>query len=152
MASLFEEFVRNFFKIEQSYYCVSREDIRWNVTGHTTEEEASFLPKMQTDISLESIHKKIIIDTKYYREALTEHYDKEKIRSENLYQMFAYLQNLDTTNEHNKTCTGILLYPTVTKDLNMQYVIHDHRISFKTINLNQNWKNIHKDLLAIVEL
>lgn len=41
MSALFEEFVRNFFKIEQSTYKVYREDIFWNITAG----DRSFLRK-----------------------------------------------------------------------------------------------------------
>jgi 5-methylcytosine-specific restriction enzyme subunit McrC len=148
MASLFEEFVRNFFRLEQNIYKVYREDIRWDISSG----DESFLPKMQTDISLESKDRKIVIDTKYYQEALKEHYDKEKIKSENMYQIFAYLKNLESTKEINRYCEGILLYPTVTKDLDINITIHQHQVRFKTINLNQDWRVVHKDLLAIVGL
>jgi 5-methylcytosine-specific restriction enzyme subunit McrC len=148
MRILFEEFVRNFFRIEQNHFQVYREDIRWDITAG----DEKFLPKMQTDISLESKNRKIIIDTKYYHEALNEYYDKEKIRSENMYQIFAYLKNLESTKEINRYCEGILLYPTVTKDLDINMTIPGHSISFKTIDLNQDWRGVHKDLLAMVGL
>jgi 5-methylcytosine-specific restriction enzyme subunit McrC len=151
MAKLFEEFVRNFFRLEQSHFRVYREDILWDVSDGD-EASKNFLPKMQTDISLESGDKKIIIDTKYYREALGEHYDKEKIKSQNLSQMFSYLMNLDRTKNINKDCAGILLYPTVTRELDLNVTIQGHQISFKTINLNQEWQGIEKDLLAVVSL
>lgn len=146
MGILFEEFVRNFYRLEQNDYLVYREDINWDISSG----DAEFLPKMQTDISLEGKNRKIIIDTKYYREALTDHYEKEKIRSENMYQMFAYLKNLETTKEINKECWGILLYPTVTKSLDINMTTHGHQVSFKTINLNQEWQRVHKDLLSLV--
>jgi 5-methylcytosine-specific restriction enzyme subunit McrC len=148
MGILFEEFVRNFYRKEQNFYKVYREDILWDIAAGDT----SFLPKMQTDISLERKNKKIIIDTKYYRDALTEHYDIEKIKSENMYQMFAYLKNTETTSKVNRNCAGILLYPTVTKQFDISVTIKGHDISFKTINLNQEWPNIEKDLLAVIGL
>jgi 5-methylcytosine-specific restriction enzyme subunit McrC len=148
MGILFEEFVRNFYRKEQNFYKVYREDILWDIAAGDT----SFLPKMQTDISLEGKNKKIIVDTKYYRDALTEHYDKEKIKSENMYQMFAYLKNIETTSKVNRNCAGILLYPSVTKQFDISVTIKGHDISFKTINLNQEWPNIEKDLLAVIGL
>lgn len=148
MASLFEEFVRNFYRLEQKHYKVYREDILWDITAG----DRQFLPKMQTDISLENSNGKIVIDTKYYREALTVHYEKERIRSENMYQMFAYLKNLESTDKKNANCAGILLYPTVTRQLDINMTTHGHPVSFKTINLNQDWLGVHHDLLSIVGL
>jgi len=40
----------------------------------------------------------------------------------------------------------------VTKVLNEHFKIHGHSIDFKTINLNQYWHGIRKDLLAIVPM
>lgn len=146
MAGLFEEFVRNFFRIEQNVYRVYREDIQWDISAG----DIQLLPKMQTDISLQSSDRKIIIDTKYYRDALAEHYDKERIRQENMQQIFAYLKNLETRSEINRHSAGILLYPTVTKVLDEHFEIQGHSIDFKTINLNQDWRCIHNDLLKLV--
>ncbi len=151
MSQLFEDFVRNFYKLEQSIYQVYREDISWDITDGN-ETSKNFIPKMKTDVSLESKDKKIVIDTKYYKEALTQHFDKEKIKSENMYQIFSYLKNLESSNEINRNCAGILLYPTVTYKFDINITVHGHQISFKTINLNQDWQNIHKDLLAIIGL
>ncbi len=151
MSNLFEEFVRNFYRLEQNTYRVYREDIKWDISSGDDMSRA-FFPKMQTDISLEKADKKIIIDTKYYREALTDHYDKEKIKAENMYQMFAYLKNLETAGEVNQKCAGILLYPTVTKQFDINVTTHGHDVSFKTINLNQDWREIRKDLLSIIGL
>jgi len=151
MAVLFEEFIRNFYKIEQTFYKVYREDIYWDISAKD-EESMRYLPKMQTDISLESKNNKIIIDAKYYREALNVYYDQEKIKNENMRQISSYLDNLNKDVLVNKDCAGILLYPTVSKQLDINYKYHGHPISFKTINLNQDWHNIHKDMLRIVNL
>jgi 5-methylcytosine-specific restriction enzyme subunit McrC len=148
MGILFEEFVRNFYRLEQEKYRVYREDIIWDITAG----DKSFLPKMQTDISLEGKETKIIVDTKYYKEALNVHYDKERIKSENMNQMFAYLKNIENTSEINRKCEGILLYPTVTKQFDINITTHGHKISFKTINLNQEWPGIKEDLLSVIGL
>lgn len=89
MAYLFEKFVFNFYKREQSNYKVRREDISWNAIALNS-SDLKFLPKMQTDISLEANHRKIIIDTKYYKQTLSFNYSN-KIRSNNLYQIIALL-------------------------------------------------------------
>lgn len=105
---------------------------------------------IKTDISITSPKRKIIIDTKYYRECLQEHYDKKIIVSSNLYQLLAYLENADaqTGNAHN--CEGMLIYPTVKNELDLHYTIEDHKISIKTINLNQDWRKISEDLISFI--
>ena len=146
MAALFEEFVRNFFTLEQNQYRVRREDIQWDISAG----DINLLPKMQTDTSLKGSTRKIIIDTKYYRDTLDNYYDKDRIRQANIMQMYAYLKNQEVKDEISKHAAGILLYPTTTSELEESFEIHGHSITFKTINLNQNWNSIHKDLLAII--
>lgn len=143
MARLFEEFIRNFYKIEVPEAKVFREDLHWQFTG----EQMQFLPKMQTDISIKlPSNRKIIIDAKYYSETLQHFYDSEKIHSRNLYQMFAYLKN-----QPNQQAEGILLYPTVQKSLSLTYTYEEHRIRVETLNLNQPWTEIKRDLLLILD-
>ena len=55
----------------------------------------------------------MIIDTKYYKETLAVNFNTEKIKSENLYQLFSYLMNVESKGGVNQHCEGILLYPTV---------------------------------------
>lgn len=151
MARLYENFVRNFFKeeLKGSCYEVASETIKWNVSEPDS-YSLDYLPIMKTDISLTSPDRKIIIDTKYYKECLNEHYDREKVISSNLYQIFAYVKNAESQGGAAINSEGMLLYPTVTKEIYLPYQMENHKIVFKTINLNQNWKLIKKDLLRIV--
>lgn len=146
MAYLFEEFVRNFYKMEQNEFKVSREDIIWNVS----ESALKLFPKMQTDISLVSSNRKIIIDTKYYSSTFQMNYDSEKIHSSNLNQMYAYLKQVEYKDELSKTSEGIILYPKVDRDVYISETIENHKFTIATLNLNQEWPEIHQDLLKLL--
>ncbi len=150
MGRLFEAFVRNFYKIHQSeLFVVGCEIINWQARplGETSVDR---LPAMRTDVSLTSRTRKIIIDTKYYYEALHTYYDHQSIHSRNLYQLFAYLENLPHEDEGEAHCEGILLYPTTEQELNLAYEIKGHKVMIRTINLNQDWQGIHRSLLEMV--
>jgi len=149
MAHLFEEFVRNFYKKEQTQFRVCRENIPWDAVSADS-AAMKFLPRMETDISLISPSRKLVMDTKYYRESLQTYYEKETIKSDNLYQLLAYLKNLECRGEENINSEGILLYPTVSQKLDLEYSIQGHRVVVRTIDLNQDWRTIHDDLLAII--
>jgi 5-methylcytosine-specific restriction enzyme subunit McrC len=149
MASLFESFVRNFYKIEQSRFKVKREDIEWKFVPET-ETDSSMLPKMSTDISLLSSSRKIIIDTKFYKEAFKVRFTQEKINSNHLYQLFSYLINQESDSEITKTCEGMLLYPAVGDDFKFSFKYENHSIKIISINLNQDWSGIKSDLLKII--
>jgi 5-methylcytosine-specific restriction enzyme subunit McrC len=151
MAMVFEAFVRNFYKREQTSFLVGRENITWDFVP-LEGTSSKYLPKMQTDISLSSATRKIIIDTKYYTEALHTYYDKESIRSEHLRQIHAYMTNLPIHEKESLTREGILLYPTVQDELDERYDSpgHGYQLRIITLNLNQPWKRIHRDLLKII--
>ncbi|MCF8233254.1 MAG: 5-methylcytosine-specific restriction endonuclease system specificity protein McrC [Bacteroidales bacterium] len=152
MSSLFEDFIRNFYKREQKIFpVVRREDIRWNATAIGDSDE-DYLPKMQTDITLESPSRKVVIDAKYYQETLSYHYKTLKFHSNNLYQLFSYVKNLekDPSNEMNKKCEGILLYPTINKEYDESYEISGHIIRVATINLADKWTLIKARLLKLL--
>lgn len=151
MNQLFESFVRNFYKIEQSKFSsVKKEIIKWNFTFSGSDNE--YLPQMETDITLENESEKIIIDAKYYRETMTINYDKEKIKSSNLYQLFSYLLNQQDQNPKTMNATGILLYPTIEKDYDLKFRYDNHNIHIRTVNLNSNWKNISSRLKEIIQV
>ncbi len=150
MNRLFEAFLRNFYSIEQKEFKVRRENIYWQFSADNN-QTLQYLPLMQTDITLENNKRKIIIDAKFYKETLKRNYGSEKINSANLYQLFSYLINQRADDERSKTATGILLYPTIEKDYDLQFRYEDHDIFISTVNLNTQWRNIEKRLNAIVQ-
>lgn len=150
MNQLFEAFIRNFYRIEQNKFkTVKKETIKWQFNIMDS-ESYKYLPQMETDITLENDNEKIIIDAKFYRETMTTNYDKEKIKSINLYQLFSYLLNQQDTNLKTQNATGILLYPTIDVDYNLNFQYYGHTIQIKTINLNTNWKTIDARLKEII--
>jgi 5-methylcytosine-specific restriction enzyme subunit McrC len=148
MARLFEAFVRNFYKHESSYK-VSGEIIRWQF-GSNSKDALGMLPTMNTDITLRSAERKIIIDTKYYKEAFKAKYDRKKIISSNLYQIFAYVKNQENESPISQNCQGILLYPSVNDRFEYNFTHENHKFSVVSIDLNQDWQLIRRDLLGII--
>ena len=152
MNQLFEAFIRNFYKIEQKkYISVKKETIKWQFDNTEIESE-QYLPQMETDITLENDSEKIIIDAKYYQDTMTINYNKERIKSHNLYQLFSYLLNQQDSSLKTQNATGILLYPTIEKEYNLNFKYINHDIQIRTINLNTNWKNISERLKEIIKL
>lgn len=148
MATVFENFVISFFKREQNLYTVAgQETLAWNATALSEEAKAA-LPGMRMDITLRGNGRTIIIDTKYYREALQSNWGKETVRSENLYQLYAYLKNIEV--EQGAQAEGMLLYPTVRRSLDLSYIIDNHPVRICTIDLAQEWKGIRHDLLELL--
>jgi 5-methylcytosine-specific restriction enzyme subunit McrC len=149
MAGVFESFVRNFFKREQSKFTVASECIQWDGQALNA-ESAQYLPTMRTDVTLRSNDRTIIIDAKYYTEALTENYGRKKLRSDHLYQLFSYLKNCRSRSGIMPAVEGILVYPATSQPLDLQYTISGHVVRIRTIRLDQPWKNIHTDMCALL--
>lgn len=148
MAKLFEAFLRNFYKIETDFI-VSSDSISWKFESENV-SNLEMLPTMYTDITLQKGNQKIIIDTKYYKEAFQTRFYKQKINSNNLYQLFSYLKNQETNSELTLNCEGILLYPSIQNDFIYSFKYKNHKIRIMSINLNQDWQNIHRDLFKIL--
>lgn len=151
MYRLFENFIFNFYKIEfKGYYKVRRESISWQFSFEDV-FHSEYIPGMLTDITLESNDRKVIIDTKYYQDTLAERFERKKVKSANLYQLFSYLLNQQNESERNLNTTGILLYPATDKDYDLNYKYSTHNILIRTINLDMNWNSIDTRLREIIK-
>lgn len=107
---------------------------------------------MRTDISIISPHDRLIIDTKFYREALAGNQGGAlKFVSDNLYQIYAYLRTQEGRGENFLKARGMLLYPTVNYELNERMNIQGHEILVSTLDLAKPWELIEERLLRYVE-
>lgn len=148
MNKLFEKFIYNFYSHESDFN-VRSERFGWNLSSSNS-ESMKFLPLMITDVTLESPKEKIIIDAKFYRETLVTNYSQQKIRSGHLYQLFSYLMNQRSDDSRSQNARGILLYPTIEEDHDLDFRYGAHGISIKTVNLNSNWRIIDRRLKDLV--
>jgi 5-methylcytosine-specific restriction enzyme subunit McrC len=157
MAPLFESFVRNFYKREvplvygKESVKVGREDIHWKVAPDT-DAAANVLPKMQTDVCITRAGKKTIVECKYTEDPLRpgQWGGPPKLIEGHLYQLNSYLSNL-VDEPLNNGCLAILLYPLAARPIRHEYVRpNGQTISVRTLDLMQEWKGIHRDLLALI--
>lgn len=144
MAKLYEKFILNFYKYELKDIKTSSSWINWQLDEPPRD---NLLPIMKTDIELEGNGKKLIIDTKYYANALSKsNFSETKtLISSNLYQIFAYVKN----TEYEGEVSGMLLYPTVNYDLDSKYKMSGNNIYVKTVNLGEDFDKIKSRLLSI---
>jgi 5-methylcytosine-specific restriction enzyme subunit McrC len=148
MSVVYEKFLYNFFKNNQTEFLVTRERIYWNASSED-DPELALLPTMLTDITLRSPNRTIVIDAKYYRKTLNDFRGSKKLHSNNLYQMFAYLRNMEN-NKKDENAEGILLYPVINESISKGYDMSGKSIQIETIDLMKNWEVIEKDLLSIL--
>ena len=105
---------------------------------------------MEADVLLDAPDRRIIMDTKYYAEALGGRRGAGKLHSGNLYQLLAYLRNREATKPAGAPHEGILLYPEVDEPLAADIRLEGFRIQARTIDLGQDWRTIHRDMLNVI--
>lgn len=149
MRAIFENFVKNFYAQQDTEFDkVSSETMKWDAIS-LTDGGSDYLPIMRTDISLRGKSRTLIIDTKYYAQALAiSRYGKEVIHSSNLYQLTTYLDHKQKELSHKPE--GMLLYPANGKKLRLKYEIKGNLLSICTIDLSQCWEDIENELLSLV--
>ena len=88
MGLMFQAFLFNFFKIEQKYYQVNASRMKWDATGDSV--SMALMPMMQTDITLRSKSRTIVIEAKFTDHALqVNNFGKSTFFSKHLYQIYA---------------------------------------------------------------
>lgn len=148
MARLFERFLFEFYRREQSAFSVSAPQLKWQATGDP--KCLGYLPEMRTDIVLRSSGRAIVVDAKYYASALSEYFGKASIHAHNLYQIFAYMTHLASQCDASQV-SGILIYPRTTETVAVRVSLWDYPLLVSTINLEQPWQCIRDDLLHLLE-
>lgn len=147
MHRLFESFVRQFAVRHCRDAKVSAMKIKW--FGDFEPEVEKYLPGMITDVTLDRPHQKVILDCKYYRDAVAVGQFDERLRSGHLYQLLAYLQN-KAHDDGWSDVVGKLLYPAVNHNLSRSFELLGHKIEIHSIDLDQPWPAIHDHLLKIL--
>ncbi len=151
MSKVFEAFVRNFLKCEQSIFTVGTEHVPWDVTTSGPGFKR-YLPAMRTDVTMRSSSQTIIIDAKFYKEVFQSYRGgSPKIRSSHLYQLLIYISHAQHNELSGRPVSGVLLYPSVDgEELCLGYVLGGYRIKLQTIDLSKPWHHVHKHMLGLV--
>lgn len=148
LPKLFEQFVRNFYKYKiGDEYDVFSERLSWPQT------ESDLVPQMITDISIKSKWDPkniLIIDTKFHQSTLAGRFMTQRVKSDNLYQIYAYLRTQEHQGPEYKESKGVLLYPTVAYEVDEFMHMQGHEIRVVTLNLTDPWEQIESRLLELI--
>ena len=150
MCRLYEKFILNFYRKECDDIEADSPRIDWQVDDGFTD----MLPVMQSDIVLKKDSQILIIDAKYYSHSTQVQYDKHKLHSDNLYQIFTYVKNKTAEQtEKGVTVSGLLLYAKTDEDIvpDNEYRMSGNRIGAKTLDLNQSFETIRNQLCKIAQ-
>lgn len=150
MSSLYERFLREYYRVHHPYLSPSGSKIPWDYDT-TSALGAEQLPSMNTDVTLRSDNRTLIIDAKFYSSSLQVGMSgKESVHSHNLYQMLAYTKNADVNNDGS--VSGLLLYARTdaTNQPDLDVVIQGIRIGAQTLDLNRPWPRLRAQLEDVV--
>jgi 5-methylcytosine-specific restriction enzyme subunit McrC len=152
MWQLFEDFVKEFYVREQQEYRVNPggRRIRWFGLDAATPEDRTLVPRMSADVILDGPSRRIVLDAKFYLEALTHRFGKPKLKSGNLYQLLAYLRNREATTPPGPKHEGILLYPVVDSPLAADVRLEGFRIQARGVDLGQAWRDVRHSMLDVL--
>jgi 5-methylcytosine-specific restriction enzyme subunit McrC len=152
---LYEKSIAGFYKTVLSLYgwhVYAGTKIEWPIT-QKSEGIDKILPSMQTDIILDPTDSRprIVIDTKFNEIVEKGLYREESLRSEYIYQIYAYLRSQEEKGPKERNATGLLLHPAIKENYNEFVCIQNHKIKFATVDLTATTKEIRRRLLEIVE-
>ena len=150
MSRLFEKFILEYYVKERPDLKATASHIPWALDQGLD----TMLPDMRSDVTLTKGTTVLIIDAKYYTRTTQSYYDVQKLHSNNLYQIFAYVKNKDAdlkTQPH--TVSGMLLYAATDQSIqpDVSYQMSGNKISVKTLDLNQDFSSIAAQLNAIAQ-
>lgn len=150
MSHLYEKFLLEYYRKEHPELTVNAAQISWQLD----DTEDQMLPKMQSDIMLSKENNILIIDAKYYSHMSQTQYGINTLHSNNLYQIFTYVKNKEVELKNcEHTVSGMLLYAQTDEDIvpNETYQMSGNQITVRTLDLNQNFSKISKELDDIIK-
>ena len=121
----------------------------WNAAA-LGNSDLQMVPGMQTDVSLRSSDRTIIIECKYTNHHFQSRVDRETLRSSHLYQLCTYLRAVALNGGADETAEGILLYPSAGQRIDQSFLLHGHRVTIRTVDLSQHWTGIEEQMLSLI--
>ena len=149
MERLYEKFILEYYAKECPQVTARASHIPWVLDDGV----GTMLPNMKSDIMLTKGTDVLIIDAKYYTSTTQTQFDVHTLHSANLYQIFTYVKNKDSSfGEQPHTVSGMLLYAATDEDFqpNYDYMMSGNKISAKTLDLNCDFSIIREQLDGIV--
>lgn len=148
MCRLYEKFILEYYRKEFPMIKVHSPQIPWQLDEFANTD--NMLPVMQSDVLLSYKNNVLIIDAKYYQRITTSHYNKNTIRSANLYQIFTYVKNTAANPCYiSKNIKGMLLYAKTDEEIypnNNVYNMSGNQIIVSTLDLNRPFSEIKTQL------
>lgn len=154
LRQIFEDAVAGFYRHELD----ARDDWRvhpqarmyWQQSEGTA-GIASLLPSMAADIIIDQgDRRRMVIDTKFTGIITLGAYNNERFKSGHLYQLYAYLRSQEGRDPLSHSAGGILLHPSLDRDIDERVMIQGHEVRFVTVDLALPGDGVRQRLREIV--
>lgn len=111
------------------------------------------LPSMAADIILQhGQSRRIVLDTKFTSIITSRFHGGAGLKSEHLYQLYAYLHSQAGRGDQlADQAEGILLHPALDRHVDEAVTIQGHRLRFVTVDLTTSTDNMRSVLLNIIQ-
>ena len=148
MGRLFEDFVRGFLRTEHPRLGVrGHKSIKWDTAPDG--DAVLRLPLMETDIYVPGAGgRSVIVEAKCVSEPFARAGEASTVslRSDHLYQLFAYLTNHAQSYPAEPPALGLLLYATAGATFGYRYDVHGHPLWVSSVDLAKPWPAVCEGL------
>ena len=155
LRKLFEKAVAGFYAValdKNEWQVFPGKQFDWQISDKSSGID-NMLPVMKTDIIIDNYMsgRRLVIDTKFNSVITSGWHRDETLRSGYIYQMYTYLRSQESTSKPNSlNSIGMLLHPTVDKEVAEYVMIQGHPIWFCTVNLGESALSIRERLLFLI--
>jgi 5-methylcytosine-specific restriction enzyme subunit McrC len=155
MGTLFERAVGGFYDVEfrrcDGWNVRRGSRWRWQSEDRTPDFD-TILPTMVTDIVIDQVRRRrIVIDTKFTNILAPGRY-RETLKSARIYQLYAYLRSQERVGDALwDNAEGLLIHPTVDREVDEAATIQGHRVRFATVDLMAPTMAIRARLRSLIE-
>lgn len=144
---VFERFVRNFWRREQSYWTVrGNARLQWPAQGAPA--SVALVPTQETDVDLYDAHGRWIVECKCTATPLVGRWSSRHLSGKYINQLFAYLSNAAAAGA--RLHGGVLLYAAVDAPLAAEFQLHGHTIAVRSVDLSAPWDTIADQMRTLV--
>jgi 5-methylcytosine-specific restriction enzyme subunit McrC len=159
-----ESWVRRLFEKAVLGFCrMELEPIGWRVRGgvklawqvaESSPILQGLLPGMLTDIVLDPPNggRRLVVDTKFTSILRAGRFSGSFLKSEYLYQMYAYLRSQEGLYEGSFETAGMFLHPAVGEQVQAQTFIQGHPFVFSTVDLTASAIEIRLELRRLLTI
>lgn len=157
LRKLFEKAIAGFYSValdKSEWNVLSGKQFDWQISSKSS-GIGEILPNMKTDIIIDQRESgtRLVIDTKFNSVTTSGWYREETLRSGYIYQMYTYLRSQEHSGDKRSLSSiGMLLHPSVDKDVCETVAIQGHPIWFCTVNLGLTAVSIRNRLLLLHKL